>query len=201
MRRRGITLVELLVALSVTGLTVATGYASLGTLADQRDRVRSASAATVRAAAVRGEIASWIEGAYVTGEAASPPFQVTDHAERGHPDDELAFLTSADTPLGRGDVAVRLYVDADVHTPERGLVAELTERFGARTARVELDSSVVALDVRCLSDMRGPRQWLRSWSSGELLPLGVEIRLGSGGTGRLAPLLRVPITVALVGGR
>ena len=69
MRRRGITLVELLVALSVTGVTVATGWASLGTLADQRDRVRTASAATVRAAAVRGEIASWIVSAL--GEAGA----------------------------------------------------------------------------------------------------------------------------------
>lgn len=199
--RRGLTLVELLVALTVTAVTMSVGWSALGTIADRRERARAASTVTVRAANVRRQVVAWLEGAHVTGEEDAPPFQVTDHASRGRPDDELSFLTSATTPLGRGDVGVRLYVDRDPRTAEQGLVAAFADRWTARTMRVELDPSVVALEVRCRSDMRGRTEWLASWLSGTVVPQGVELTLAAAGTERLAPLLRVPIVVAIAGGR
>ena len=204
MPRRGLTLVELLVALTVTAVTMSVGWSALGTIADRRERARAASTATVRAASVRRQVVAWLEGAYVTGEEDAPPFQVTDHATRGRPDDELSFLTSATTPIGRGDVVVRLHVDRDPRTPERGLVATFVDRWTARAARVELDPSVAALEVRCASDMRGRHERLASWLSGTVVPRGVELALGAAGSReaeRLAPLLRVPIAVAIEGGR
>ena len=199
-RRAGLTLVELLVALAVTGSTVGVGYATLSALADQRERVHGSSVATVRAASVRRQIVAWIEGAWV-GADATPAFRLSDHVTRGRADDELVFVTTAATPLGRGDVVVRLFVDRDARTPERGLVAEFIEQYGPRAARLELDSTVVALDIRCITDTRGPRERLRTWLSVAMLPLGVDVRLASAPADRLAPLLRLPITVALQGGR
>lgn len=199
-RRAGLTLVELLVALAVTGSTVGVGYSTLSALADQRERARRSSVATVRAASVRRQVVSWIEGAYVSADAA-PALRVSDHATRGRADDEITFLTTAMTPLGRGDVVVRLFVDRDARTPERGLVAEFIEHHGPRAARLELDSTVVALDVRCITDTRGPRERLRTWLSAAMLPLGVDLRLEAAPSDRLAPLLRLPITVAMQGGR
>ena len=199
--RRGLTLVELLVALTVTALTTGVGWTALGALTDRRERARAEFTATLRAAAVRRELVAWLEGAHVTGDEEAPPFLVTDDVARGRADDELRFLTSAVTPLGRGDVVVRLYVDRDARTPEHGLVAELVDRWTARAMRVELDPTVVSLDVRCASDMRGRHERLTSWASGTILPQGVELRMGAASAERLAPLLRVPITVALVGGR
>lgn len=203
MTRRGMTLVELVVALTVTGVTVATGWAALGAVADTRERLlaRVAADETTRAAGVRRQLVAWLEGAHVTGEEDAPPFQVADHAHRGRPDDELRFLTGAATPLGRGQVVVTLHVDRDARTPETGLVAELEDRWTARRARMELDPAITSLDVRCASGMRGRNEWLASWLSGTVVPRGVELRLGAVTADRLAPLLRVPVTVAIEGGR
>ena len=199
--RRGLTLVELLVALTVTAVTMSVGWSALGTIADRRERARATSTATLRAAAARRQVVAWLEGAHVTGEEDAPPFQVIDHATRGRPDDELSFLTSATTPLGRGDVTVRLYVDRDPRTAERGLVAAFGDRWTARTMRMELDPSVAALEVRGVSDMRGRHERLASWLSGTVVPQGVELTLAAARAEGLAPLLRVPIVVAIEGGR
>ena len=200
--RRAMTVVELIVGLTVTAVALTAGYATLGTLVDHRARVREAAAATVRAAAVRRAVADWLAGAYVTGAPLSPPFQVADRTDHGRADDEVAFLTTARTPLGAGGgVVVRLFVDRDGRTPERGLTAELSEWPGARAERIELDSSVVALDVRCLSAALGRREWMRGWSSAVLLPQGVELRAGAVTPERLTPLLRVPIAARILGGR
>lgn len=200
MIRRGLTILELAVGLTVTALAAAIGGASLATLADHRSRERHAAAALARDAAVRRTIVSWLEGAYVADEPG-PAFELVDHTHRGRPDDELRLLTSARTPLGDGGVAVRLHVDRDEATPERGLVAELTDWQRGRVRRVELDSSVVSLDARCFTRLLGRPEWMRSWVSAVVLPAGIDLRLAAATTEGLAPLLRLPITVAVEGGR
>lgn len=201
MRPSGMTVIELLVGLTVTALAAGAGYTALATVADHRGRAREAVVATARAAGVRRALVAWLGGAYVATEEHAPPFQVVDHVQRGRADDEVTFLTSAQTPLGAGDVVVRLFVDRDDRTPERGLTAEFVARYGARVQRLELDSSIVALDVRSLSEVLGKREWMRTWLSAATLPQGVELRFGGTAADRLAPLLRVPVTVALLGGR
>ncbi len=58
--RRGMTLMELTIALVITGLMAAAGASTFATIIDhQRDIVR-ATAATERAAALRGTIHSWL---------------------------------------------------------------------------------------------------------------------------------------------
>ncbi|HKG95924.1 MAG TPA: prepilin-type N-terminal cleavage/methylation domain-containing protein, partial [Gemmatimonadaceae bacterium] len=118
---RGMTVIELVVGLTVTALALTAGYATLGTMVDHRARIREEAAETVRAAAVRRAVADWLAGAYVMGVPMSPAFQVVDRRDRGRADDELSFLTTARTPLGAGGgVTVRLFVDRDARTPERG---------------------------------------------------------------------------------
>ena len=201
MRRSGMTVIELLIGLTVVGLAVGAGYIAISTLIEHRGRARDAVASTARVTAMRRAVIAWLEGAYMAPEEQAPPFQVVDHVHHQQADDEVAFLTSARTPLGGGDVIVRLFVDREERTPERGLTAEFVERYGARTARVELDSSVVGLDVRCLSEVLGKREWMRTWLSAAMLPQGVELRFAANAPDRLAPLLRIPVTVALLGGR
>jgi hypothetical protein len=201
-RERGMTVVELVVGLTITALALAAGHATLGTLVDQRARVREEAAETVRAAAVRRAVADWLGGAYAAGTAMSPPFQLVDRRDRGRADDELSFLTTARTPVGAGGgVVVRLFVDRDARTPERGLTAEFSDWTGTRAERLELDSSVVALDVRCLSAALGRREWMGGWSSSLLLPQGVRLSVAAASPERLTPLLRVPISARILGGR
>ena len=199
--RRGLTVVELVVGLTVVALATLAGGGTLATLVDHRAHVHDATVATRRDAAVRRTIVAWLDGAWATGESNAPAFRLVDRTTARHADDEIVFLTTAATPIGTGDVVVRLFVDRDDRTAERGLTAEFEARYGGRTARVELDASVVALDARCLSDVLGTRRWMPAWVSPVVLPQGLELRLAATSPERLAPLLRVPITVAFAGGR
>jgi type II secretory pathway pseudopilin PulG len=204
MTRRGMTGAELLVALAVTGLAAVIGTATLALLTDRRASLRETSSATEHAAAVRHAIVAWLEDAHG---AQSPfsgnevaAFELLNLRDHGHPADQLLFTTSAPTPLGSGDAFVRLYVDSDSRTPERGLVADLSAWPGAPVTRMQLDSTVIEMDVRCLTDLAASPRWLPSFLSSQAVPRGVELRLRAS-TGSLAPLLQLPIRVAVEAGR
>jgi hypothetical protein len=195
------TLLELLVGLTVTGLTLTAGFGALGMLGERRERLEAATGAVARAAGVRAGIAAWIGGARLVAEEGGPNFRGLDGIRAGTPDDDLTFLTTATTPLGVGESIVRLYVDRDTATAERGLTAVFAEWRGAGVVRLELDSTVVGLDVRFLSGVLGRRAWLPSWVSSSLLPAAVEVRLLAQAPDSLAPLLRLPILVPLRSGQ
>lgn len=205
MTRRGMTLVELLAALAVTALAGAVGAGTLSLLADRRASLRLAGAEVMRAAAVRRTIIGWLEGAHgplspLSG-ATPATFQLLDQQRRGHSADELLFTTTAETPSGNGDATVRLYVDDDGRTPERGLVAEIEAFPGEPGTRIELDSAVAELEVRCMTELAGTRQWVPSFLSLQAVPRGIEIRLRPRSGAELHPLLRLPIRVVLEAGR
>jgi len=201
------TLLELVVALTITGLMLASGYGAFATLADRRAVAAERADEVARAAALRRTLAAWLAGARLTIEEDEIAFRGLDGVRRSDgrsvaaagaemPDDDLTFLTTAPTPLGDGETIARLYVDRSDDTPERGLVAELMEWRGLRRTRVELDPRVAGLDARYLSGVLGARQWLPSWVSTTVLPAGVELRVvGAIGADSLAPLLSLPITV------
>ena len=204
MRRRGLTVIELIAALAITALAATIGGATLALLGDHRDRLREA-AVTARGALVRRTVIEWLEGAHgasgLVGDSAQPAFQLFDITNRGRAVDELQFMTTAVSPSGGADMLVRLYVDAEPRTPERGLVAELATWPVVRTVRMELDSTVTELEIRCLTDLLGTRRWVSSWMSASLVPRGMELRLRAGRDAPLDPLLRLPIVVAIEGGR
>jgi prepilin-type N-terminal cleavage/methylation domain-containing protein len=205
MKRPGLTAIELVVALAITGLAASIGTATLALLSDRRASLREVSSATEHAAAVRRTLVAWLEGTHgalspLSGNSASS-FQLLDLANRGRATDQLFFTTSADTPLGTGEALVRLYVDADDRTPERGLVAELTSWAGGPATRVQLDSTVVELDIHCLTDLLGSYRWVPAYLSSQVVPRGIELRLRSARVEELHPLLRLPIRVAVEAGR
>jgi prepilin-type N-terminal cleavage/methylation domain-containing protein len=205
MSRRGLTAVELMVALAVTGLAAAIGTATLALLVDRRAPLREVSSPTERAAAVRRTLVAWLEDAHgplspLSGNTVAV-FELLDLKRRGHPADELLFTSSAVTPLGTSDALVRLYVDDDDRTPERGLVAELTALPGDRPLRIQLDSSVTAMEVLCLTDLSGSGKWLPSFLSSQAVPRGIELQLHSAPSAPLDPLLQLPIRVAIEAGQ
>jgi len=201
MSRSGLTLIELVVALAITGLAMAAGYGAFGSLVDRRRHVEEASAAVAAATAERGMLISWLAGSHLTVEEGGPSFRGLDGVSGDSADDELTVLTTAPTPIGTGETMVRLYVDRDARTPERGLTAAFAEWRGTATERLEIDARVTGLEIRYRSSLISCAAWLPSWISTTVLPAGVELTLTGDGLDTLPALLRLPLVVPLAGGR
>jgi hypothetical protein len=197
----GTTLLELLVALLITGMALAGGYSAFASVADHSARADEATREAQRASAIRSAIARWLADARITGETTGTAFRGLDGLYGEFADDELVFLTSAQTPMGEAGGLVRLYVDRDDETPEQGLVAEFSDSNGLGRAPLVLVSDAVALDIRYATTTTGGRRWLPSWVSSTVLPSAVEIGIGAGGETELHPLLEHPILVSIGGGR
>jgi prepilin-type N-terminal cleavage/methylation domain-containing protein len=197
MNRRGMTLLELVVGLTVTGLVLSAGYAAFSSVTDHHARAEAATSAVSRAAAARRTLSRWLEGARLTVEDGGPPFQGLDGFHDGLPDDELTFLTVTGGHPGVMETVLRLYVDRDSATPERGLSAELSEWRGTTLRRIEVEPAAISLDFRYFTRMLGHGEWLASWISSTVLPAGVELRLGAVKGDSLPALLRLPVAVPL----
>jgi type II secretory pathway pseudopilin PulG len=192
------TLLELVVGLTVTGVVVSAGVGAVAMLTDRRDQLRITAAEDARAAAERQVLVAWLGGAHLTAEEGGPDFRGLDGVHEEIQDDALSFLTTAETPLGSGETLVQLYVDRDERTPEHGLVAAFSAWRGTETKRLEIDPRVAGLETRYLSGVLGNRVWLPSWVSSTILPAGVEVQLLGDS---LPPLLSWPIVVPLGAGR
>lgn len=201
MRRAGMTLMELVVALTITVMILAAGYAAFGTAIDRRQVATAILEKDLAAASVRSSIESWLAGIRLPGGSSQPVFNGADGTFGDEADDEITFLTSAPTPLGDGLALVSLYVDRDSTTVERGLVAEVSAWMGSARTRIELIPDAVGLDVRYRSRLLGGRDWHPSWISSSILPMGVELRIRGSGSAPLHPLLTYPIRVPIQGGR
>ncbi len=198
--RRGMTLVELLVGLVITSLMLAGGYAALASVVDHRARVTRELDEVAHAASVRRSLAGWLAGAMLRADGTGPEFRGLDGADAGTDDDELAFL--AGTHLGPewDESAVRLFIDRDDETPERGLVAEVGSPRDSRRERVVLVPGASGLEVRYLSALSRDPVWLPSWISTTVLPRAVELRV-AGPADSIPPLLRLPVLVTLAEAR
>lgn len=197
----GMTLIELLVGLTITGMILAAGYGAFAAAVDHRHRAAMEVEEVIRAAAIRGSLHSWLAGARLTPDEGGPEFRGIDGVEGSHDDDDLSFLTTASTSLGPVHTLIRLYVDRDHDTPERGLVAEMMEWRGTRAERVELIPEATALQVRYLSSVPGNRYWASSWISRTVLPAGVEVSIVADAEEAISPLLRMPVLAVLPGAR
>lgn len=195
--RRGMTLLELVIALAIVGMAVSGGYAALASVTDQLERAGRATDATARDAAKRRTLIRWLEGARLDVEEAGPTFRGLDGVYDDIPDDEITFLTSAPTDVSAGRTVVRLYVDRDSSTSEQGLTAELSRWHATEVTRIEIAPDVEGLDCRFFSRTFGRAEWLPSWISGTVLPSAVEIELIPVQGDTLPRLLGLPIFVAL----
>ena len=214
--RHGMTLLEVIVALTVAGSALASGAAVLGFLTDQQ--ARTGTRAVASASAMRHTLRAWTSQARLTTEG--------DAEFRGRPggampsqraaSDEISFVTTAPTAVSESGTMVRLYVatdargDANVASPDplasQGLVAELRPwRHAGPSTTIPLAPDAIGLRVRYLSSMFGQRSWLDSWVSTSVLPAAVELRIRYDSTA--APddaraaraLLATPMLVPLAG--
>lgn len=192
----GFTLIELVVALTITTAVLAMGYAAFGHTVDARTRARASLLEAERVWHVRSTLEGWLSGTVLPDPGSPGSFAGVDRSHRGTERDHLVFRTTARTGPRGGRAWVRLEVDDDEETQETGLVARVTSWMGADTTTVEIEPEVTELEIRYLSPLEGTDRWLPSWISSTELPRAVEIRMAGSGSD-LHPLLRKPIRVAL----
>jgi prepilin-type N-terminal cleavage/methylation domain-containing protein len=199
-RRAGFTLLEVLVGLIIASIALTAGFSTLTFVGD---RARMAEAATLQAlegATTRALLVEWLAGARGRAPNRAGSFQGHDGEAQGLDTDELIFPTTARTPLHVPNTLVRLYIDEDDETPERGLVAEMIERLQDEPRRFELVPSAARLVLRYLPDMGGTAgiEWVDGWLMPQTrLPRAVEIVLEPAQGDSLPLLLRYPIRITM----
>lgn len=214
--RRGMTLLEVIVALTVAGAALAAGAAVLGFLTDQQSR--TGAQGITSASAVRSTMRLWTSEARLSTEGDAEFRGVPDgrstvtrlvlaHDDR---DAELTFITVAPTDVSPSGTQVHIHIQKTADsTHARGLVAELTpwRRAGAPVI-VSLAPNAVAFHARYLSSLFGKPVWQDSWISTSVLPAAVEIRVAFDTTSNAQPndraaqsLLSLPMTIALAARR
>ncbi len=205
-RRAGFTLFEVLVSLLLTGTVAALGAATFGTLLDRRADVLRSSAATERAAAVRALLTEWIADAEVVQaggvrlvfEGRAAILRDTGVTEARSTGDEVRVLSRAHTPIGSPQVRVRLFVDGDPDTPERGLTVEFAETPTSPIVRRELDATIRALTVEYFD--RDTRRWVPPRDVPAIRAAAVRLRFPALDESA-APLWHLPLTLPVTDAR
>jgi len=193
------TLIELVVALAITGIAITTGYQAYATISDRRSVAAARADSTAEAFAIRETLASWLSNARLTIEEDEVVFRAVEAAKgpgsKRQASTDLVFLTSARSPVSTHGTIVHLFVGSD--SVDNGLTAELSEWRGRRVARLHLDPAIAGIAVE-FSASRGSRGGsTSSWVSSTILPPTMRLRFAPRPTDSLPPLLRLPLTIHL----
>lgn len=218
--RRGMTLMELVIGLAITGMMAAAGAGAFESIIAHRAIIHDASVSTERAAALRDMLHVWIAAGTVQIPRGGGPRGLTRGLGAAAPardgatsamntaavsaaqasGDELSFTTSALNPSLVANVRIRLYVDADDNTPEHGLTMEYQANLQQPIARRMLDSTIDTLKVEFL-DSRTNR-WLRASEAATITnPVAVRVTLLPGTGHSVPPILELPMIFPLVQNR
>jgi hypothetical protein len=111
-------------------------------------------------------------------------------------DDAEVALETTSARLGQS-VAIRLMIDRDPKTRERGLVVELIDSGAYTPERIELAAAAVGLRIRYLSGLPSDTTWFPSWISKTVLPRGIEIVVQAAHPDSLPLSLRRPIRMPI----
>jgi prepilin-type N-terminal cleavage/methylation domain-containing protein len=214
--RRGMTLMELVIGLAITGMMAAAGAGAFASLIDHRRSIREASASTERAAALREMIHSWLVAGTVQIQQGGGPRGLTrgiaggaGAQSRGGNNnnnigavsaaqaigDEVSVTTTALNPSLLAAVRIRLYIDGDNNTPEKGLTIEYQPNLQMPLVRKMLDSTIDTLKVEFLDTRTG--RWFRSTEAATIRPRAVRLTLLGGEHGTLPPILSLPMVFTI----
>ena len=186
--RAGMTLMELVIALLITGMIAAIGAAAFSSVLDNRAAAKVATDAVTSAAATRALLVSWLSSGRFSSDAQRPPTVTT--LNLGEDDDALVVMVSTPTPINYTEAVVHLFVDRDPETPEQGLVAEMQSIEAANLVRTELDSAVTGLLVEYLDE--STNRWVPRKEGVVANPRAVRMTLSARAPESLPPLLRLP---------
>lgn len=193
----GFTLIEVLVGLAIGGIVILAGFAALGAVQDgSQDAVESTMDA-LEGATARATLTDWIAAAGFQSRQVGVAFEGLDADELGLASDELSFPTRARTPLDVPVTGVRLFLDVDPLTAERGLVAEMIGVLGGVPRRMEIAPQATGMAIRYLPATMALAEWTESWVGQEQLPRALELVLEDDESDPLPPLLQLPLRVPL----
>jgi len=214
-QRRGVTLMELIVALTVTGLMAAVGTTAFGSIIDSRRIVRESTTATERSAALRESLRQWLlpasmqlqQGRVPGGRttttvraSTSSPTMRTQNGADGvtaavTDGDELVFTTTAPNPANAPNARMRLFIDTDEATPETGLTLEYQVNLQMPLQRRQLDSTVQAMTIEYLDRTTG--RWYPASEAATIRPKGMKITLQAAEGDSIPPLTGLPMLFAI----
>lgn len=216
--RRGMTLMELVVALVITGMMAAMGAATFSSIIDHRRIILSATGEMERASALRDQIRTWMLSGtvqIVTGgagrglgragttisasnitmsfnnSAASSTNSGNGITAAVAGGDELTFVTTAPNPANAPSVRMRLFIDADESTPETGLTLEYQPSTSTPLKRIQLEPTIGVLKVEFL-DQR-TNQWFESNQGAAVTPIAVRLSMQPYDGGRIPGILQLPM--------
>jgi prepilin-type N-terminal cleavage/methylation domain-containing protein len=211
--RRGMTLMELVIGLAITGMMAAAGAGAFSSIIAHRRIIRDASVDTERAAAFREMLETWINAGTVQIQRGGGPRGLTRGVGAALPTsggrggmtsntaavsaataigDEITFTTTALNPAFTANVRIRLYIDGDDNTPERGLTMEYQPNLQQPLVRRMLDSTIDTLKVEYL-DPRTDR-WVRASEAATIsTQTAVRVTLLPGEKHTIPAILQVPM--------
>jgi prepilin-type N-terminal cleavage/methylation domain-containing protein len=199
----GFTIVELLVALVVTGMVLSVAYGALHVAGQATARVRRERVAALEGPSARAALDGWLRAATLAGGSEAFVGLADGRGGGGDRTDEVSFAVLDAGSLRPGPHRVRLWIGSDSAAGRRGLLAELRPIRGvgetpAETLRVA--PAATGLALRYLVRATNREWWTDAWQSYEQLPAAVELRVLAGpatGSSGLPPILALPVRVPL----
>lgn len=216
--RAGMTLMELVIAITILAIMATAGTAAFATIIDRQETIRNASTEMERAAALRETIRQWILQGEISIQRGGLPAggrggrggvgqQIATVAPGGRvaanagvsaaasTGRELTVTTNAPNPLMGAAVRIRLFVDADANTPEEGLTIEYqASATGSPLMRRQLDASVGDLVVEFYDPTTA--RWVDSAQAATLQnPIALRLAMVAAERKTLPRLLELPLTL------
>lgn len=220
-RRSGMTLLELIIALTILGLLVTIGAAAFAMVIDRQQTMQNATVDVERAAALRETIRQWILQGTVevprgglprgarAGTGGRQPASVAPGAAGGSTSaalagvtaaaststaNEFSVVTNAPSPLMLPAVRMRVFVDADPNTPEQGLTIEYQGPTPqSPLLRRELDPSVGDMLVEYYDPRTG--RWADNAAASPANAIALRVTMIPADGATLPRLLEIPLTV------
>ena len=206
------TLMELVIGLAITGMMAAAGAGAFSSIIAHRRIIRDASVDIERAAAFREMLETWINAGTVQIQRGGGPRGLTRGVGAALPTggrggitsntaavsaataigDEITFTTTALNPAFTANARIRLYIDGDDNTPERGLTMEYQPNLQQPLVRRMLDSTIDTLKVEYL-DSRTDK-WIRASEAATIATqTAVRVTLLPGEKHAIPAILQVPM--------
>ena len=211
--RPGMTLMELVIGLAITGMMAAAGAGAFASIIDHKRVIHEANATTERASALRETIRSWALSGTVRIMIGGGPRGLTSGAGRstGARSSDLGALqlsnvtpatalgdeltiggVTAMNPAFQSGVTIRLYIDGDNNTPEHGLSMEYRPNNNQGLVRKMIDSTIDSLRVEFLEGRTG--RWIASSQAATIGDMrAVRVTLVPNPKIPYSPILLVPM--------